>query len=314
LPQNPGCPYELDEIIARLERDEYDLLVLSTSRHETIEACESMWGKVNLPPHVLIDGDDHSHIRKDLFDRFQLSLYFKREYQLAWCENGLSNWTKRWRAFGLDRKLHQRTFPLPFSINLETAPCVDGMHKDLDLSFVGLISNRKRIRVVNFLRTVYDIRFQGWVYAEPTDRRSKLALGTFSILKEKIKGDPRIPESERGVKLPYHEYFNLLGRSKIALSIPGSGFDTLRYWEIVAAKVLLISEKPFIVIPNNFEHRKHALFCCSDFRDVPDLVKVYSRDDTAREQIVNAAYEHLLRYHTCEKRAMQFLEICRKLI
>jgi spore maturation protein CgeB len=97
-----------------------------------------------------------------------------------------------------------------------------------------------------------------------------------------------------GVKLSYDEYFNLLRRSKFALSIAGSGFDTLRYWEIVASKVLLISEKPFIFIPHNFEHKKHALFCRSDFRDVPDLVKAYSRDDAAREQIVEAAYQHLL--------------------
>jgi hypothetical protein len=312
LPQNPGCRFELDEIITRLERNEYDLLVLSTSRRETVEAFESIWGRANLPPRVLIDGDDHPHIRKDLFKGLGLSLYFKREYRLSWCEDGLSHWTKRWSAFGWDRELFQRTFPLPFSINLETVPCVDEMHKDLDLSFVGLISNRNRIRAVNFLRTVPDIRFEGWVYAEPTDRRSKLALGTFSILKEKIKGDPRISESERGVKLSYHEYFNLLRRSRIALSVPGSGFDTLRYWEIVAARVLLISEKPFIVIPNNFKHGEHALFCRSDYRDVPEFVKIYTRDDVTREQMIDAAYQHLLRFHTCERRATQFLEVCQK--
>ena len=313
LPQNPGRAYELNEIITGLERKEYDLLVLSTLRKETVQALESVWEKVDLPSRVLIDGDDPPNIREDLFDRFRLSLYFKREYQLSWVNGpSMRSWAARWHTFGRNRELYQRTFPLPFSINLETVPHLGGMQKDLDLSFVGLISNRKRIKAVNFLKTVPDVRFEGWVYAEPTDRKSKLALGSLSILKEKIKGDQRISETERGVKLSYNEYFSLLGRSKFALSVPGSGFDTLRYWEIVAAKVLLISEKPFIFIPHNFEHQKHALFCRSDFRDVPDLIKVYGRDDAAREQIIEAAYEHLLCFHTCEKRAMQFLEICRK--
>jgi len=315
VPQNQGRLYELKEIIAKLERKEYDLLVLSTSRKETVEAFENIWQKVDLPPRVLIDGDDHPNIREDLFTRFQLSLYFKREYQLSWVKGSfIMGWAAKWRAFGKNRKLYQRTFPLSFSVNLETVPQLGEMEKDVDLSFVGLISNRRRIKAVDFLKTVRDIRFEGWVYAEPTDRKSKLALTNFSILKEKMKGDPQIPEVERGVKLSYNEYFNLLRRSKFALSIAGSGFDTLRYWEIVAAKVLLISERPFIFIQNNFEHKKHVLFCRSDFRDVPDLVKTYSRDDAAREQIVEAAYQHLLRFHTCEQRAMQFLEICQKSI
>jgi spore maturation protein CgeB len=139
-------------------------------------------------------------------------------------------------------------------------------------------------------------------------------VGSFAILKEKIKGDPRISEAARGVKLSYQDYFHLLQRSKFALSLAGSGFDTLRYWEIVASKVLLISEKPFIFIPNNFEDKKHVLFCRSDCRDVPGLIKAYGRDDSAREQCIEAAYQHLLRFHTCERRAMQFLEVCHKRI
>lgn len=314
LPQNPGRPYELDEIIAKLERNEYDLLVLSTSRPQTIEILKNLWQKVNLPPRVLIDGDDHSQLRKDLFDRFRLSLYFKREYHLSWVQRTMTGWIRRYREFRGHRELFHRTYPLQFSVNLETVPDVNGIQKDIDLSFVGHISHRSRVRAVNFLRSSKDIRFKGWVYAVPSDRKSKLAVGPLSILKEKIKWDPRIPESEQGVKLSYQDYFNLLARSKMALSIRGAGFDTVRYWEIVAAKVMLISEKPFILILNNFEHKKHALFCRSDFRDVPKLVRIYTRDDSARKQIVDAAYEHLLHFHTCEKRAMQFLDICQKSI
>jgi hypothetical protein len=320
LPQNPGRLRKLEEIITGLEAKEYDLLVLSTTRQETVETLNNILQKMDvppsvLPPRVLMDGDDHWHMREDLFKLFRLSLYFKREYRLSWAEGpALMQWAARRRAFGGNGELYRRTFPLPFSINLETVPHIDRTRKDLDLSFVGLISNRNRIKAVNFLKTVRDIRFEGWVYAEPTDRKSKLAVGSFAILKEKIKGDPRISEAARGVKLSYQDYFHLLQRSKFALSLAGSGFDTLRYWEIVASKVLLISEKPFIFIPNNFEDKKHVLFCRSDCRDVPGLIKAYGRDDSAREQCIEAAYQHLLRFHTCERRAMQFLEVCHKRI
>ena len=54
----------------------------------------------------------------------------------------------------------------------------------------------------------------------------------------------------------------------MALSIRGGGFDTIRYWEIVASKTLLISEMPDIVIPHNFEHGVHAIFCRPDLKDL----------------------------------------------
>ncbi len=314
LSQNPNRQYLLDEVVAKLEKNEYDLLVLSTSRHETIDIFEKLESKVKLPPRVLMDGDDHSHIQKDLFKRFGLDLYFKREYPLSWRQDSLKGRASRWYEFGRDQMILKRIFPLPFSSTLETMPRSDDpvLRKDVDLSFVGHVSHRVRLKTVNFLKNIQDIRFEGWVYAAPMDRTSKLATGAFSILKEKIKGDPKIPESKRGVKLGYDQYFDLLKRSKVALSIRGGGFDTLRYWEIVAAKVPLISEKPFIAIPNNFEHKKHVLFCRSDYRDVPELVKTYIRDDALRQKMTDAAYEHLLSFHTCEKRAAYFMDVCRK--
>jgi spore maturation protein CgeB len=98
----------------------------------------------------------------------------------------------------------------------------------------------------------------------------------------------------------------------MALSVRGGGFDTPRYWEIVACKTLLISEQPNIQIPNNFEHKKHALFCRADLGDLVDLVTTYASDDAARERVVEAAYGHLLKYHTCERRAEYVLDTCRR--
>jgi spore maturation protein CgeB len=98
----------------------------------------------------------------------------------------------------------------------------------------------------------------------------------------------------------------------MALSIRGGGFDTLRYWEIPTSKAVLVSEQPDICIPNNFEHGKHALFCRPDLSDLIDLVRTYLRDDAAREALALEGHRHLLRFHTCERRAEYFLDLCRQ--
>ena len=130
-------------------------------------------------------------------------------------------------------------------------------------------------------------------------------------MKEKLKGDPYVTEAEQGTRLTQQEYFSLLRRSRAALSLRGAGFDTLRYWEIVASQTLLISEQPDIYIPHNFEDRVHVLYCQADCHDVPELIRTYVRDESNSARMREAAFTHLLRYHTCEQRALQMLAICR---
>src|SRR2546426_7587239 len=220
--------------------------------------------------------------------------------------------SRKWLDFGLDRALFRRTHPLPFSVVMETIPDLRGKVKDLDISYAGRISNRKRIQAAGLLRANPDIRFEGYLYAEPMDRKSKLARGLLSVLLAKLQGDPYVSESERGTKLSPEQYYTLLGRSKIALSLRGGGFDTLRYWEIVASKTLLVSEWPDIAIPHNFEHGKHAVFCRPDLSDLMEVVRYYVQHDEEREAITANGYAHLLKYQTCEQRAEYFLDICRR--
>jgi len=294
-----------------LERHKFDLMVLSAIRSGPLEALETFSQRSILPPLVLVDGDDGTQIRKDLFWQFRCALYFKREYQ--WHGgNRLKDKYKRWRKFGTDQELFSRTYPLPFSPVLDTVPSLDHETKDVDISFIGHASHRKRIRAVKILQDAPGLRFEGGVFAEPSTRRSKLALGTIPILLAKLQGDPYASEDECRKKLTFADYFRLLGRSKMGLSIRGSGFDTMRYWEIVASKTLLVSEKPYIDIPNNFEHGKQAVFCRPDLSDLVDLVRNYAHDDSARRDIAEAGYRHLLEFHTCERRAEQFLDVCRK--
>ena len=311
LQQTPGHRYELDKVLAMLERHEFDLVVLSALRREAIEALEVLRQRSKLPPLVLVDGDDGVQIRRDLYRLYDCGLYFKREYQ-SYSGTGIREKYRRWNLFRGDQDLLTRTYALPFSVVLDGIPKLEIQARDVDISFVGLASNRQRVQVVEILRGATDVKFEGGVYAEPTTRKSKLALGSMGIMRAKLQGDPYASEAECRTKLTSTEYFQLLSRSKIGLSVRGAGFDTLRYWEIVASKALLLSERPSIDIPDNFEHGKHAVFCRSDFSDLLDLVREYVSDQSARSAIAEEGYRHLLRFHTCERRAERFLEICRK--
>jgi hypothetical protein len=183
--------------------------------------------------------------------------------------------------------------------------------EDVDISFSGNVSHRKRIRAVQLLQSTSDLRFKGGVFAEPNTRKSKVTLGIIPIWLAKLRGDPYVTEAEWRSRLDFFDYFQLLGRSKIGLSLRGGGFDSMRYWEIVASKTFLLSERPTIYIPNNFEDGKHAVYCRSDLSDLLDLARAYARDDLARKTIAEAGYRHLLEFHTCEKRAAQFLNVCK---
>lgn len=311
IPQNSARPYEFEEVCSLIEEHKIDLVVLTAQRRGTVETLESFSNKCSLPPLVLVDSSDSASMHTALFNQFQPGIYFKREYHGRDYTGAINHWGK-WKQFGSDEELFRRTYPLQMSAVLETMPVPSDQPRPIDISFNGFVSHRHRIKAVNMLRGISDITFQGGVYADTKTRMSKLAGTVCGSLWAKIQGDPYVTDKDCQRKLSYQEHFRLLQRSKLGLSMRGSGFDTVRYWEIPALKTLLISERPSIYIPNNFEHGKHAIFCKPDLSDLVDLVKEYARDHEARNRLAESGYAHLLKYHTCEKRASQFLVICKE--
>ena len=311
VPQVLGRLYEEAEVAALLRDQWFDLAVLSSPRYGTIAAWESLLKYGPMPPLVLIDGEDDALLRREVFHRYQCALYFKREYRAH--SNGGVRGRLGWSTWGADATLSQRAYPLPFAAVLETIPTVPALQREIDVSYAGRISHPKRRKAVEMLSQAPGIKFQGAIYAEANDRQSKFLSGLPRFL-IKLTGDPVVTVAQKGVKLSQVEYHTLFGRSKMALSIRGGGFDTLRYWEIVASGTLLLSEQPDIEIPNNFVHGKHALFFRPDLSDLVDLVRIYARDPQGCATIAAEGYKHLLQYHTCERRAEYFLGICRRAI
>lgn len=103
-----------------------------------------------------------------------------------------------------------------------------------------------------------------------------------------------------------------LAASRISYNFRGVGWDTLRYWETPGVGSFMISGKPQIQIPNNFEHGRHVVFCGDDLKDLVSLTEYYLRHEEEREEMARAAHAHLNQHHTYLHRAQQFLEDCNR--
>ncbi|MBI4240958.1 MAG: glycosyltransferase family 1 protein [Candidatus Rokubacteria bacterium] len=282
LPKVPGVPRQEDDILDLLCSRQIDLLVLSSPRRGGTTALEALAGRVPLPPAVLIDGEDDSRIRRTLCRRWGFGLYFKREFALAWRRP--AGWA-RLREFGLDGDLFRRTHPLPFSIILETTLPETQGPRDIDVFFAARTSQGQRRKADAILRGIPGLGYVGGIFDSDARRFFPLEDG---------------------------EYYRTLRRARIGVSVRGGGFDTLRYWEVAACGALLISEEPDILIPDNFEHCRHAVFCRRDLGDLEDLVRYYASHGPEREAIAVAGHAHLLKSHTVERRAEYFLAVCRR--
>lgn len=84
-------------------------------------------------------------------------------------------------------------------------------------------------------------------------------------------------------------YLEELKSCKIVLNFRGVGWDTLRYWETPAIGRFMITQRPRIVIPDNFRDGKEIVFCKDDLSDMIDLCQHYLENDEERETIARDA-------------------------
>ena len=315
LAQRPGRRCSREEIVDLLRGRAFDLVCLASFRRESIDECAWLYGQVPFPPMVFVDGEDGANLRHDVVRRFPLAAYFKREYVWTGKTQG-GRFLDCVRSFHFDKALYAKTHPFPMSVDLTTVPQQDVTGRDVDVSFYGHASHRKRLKAMGVLESLdaEGLRVSGDIYGSATDRKYKLQKSLVGRLMTKLFDSSYVSEADVKRRLSPQDHYRILARSKVALAVRGGGFDTYRYWEIVACKALLLAEMPDIVIPHNFEHGRHAVFCRPDLGDLKELVRYYSRHDKERETIAAEGYAHLLKYHTCERRAEYFLDVCAKSI
>jgi hypothetical protein len=313
LPQVPALGYCEDQVRGLLRDGHFDLVCLASARDECIANLRRIYSRETCPPIVFVDGADDKRIRHEVVQEFGVRLYFKREF--VWKgTSAAGRWWNCVRAFEGDRRLFQHTYPLQISIPQDVLPMDLGIPKDIDVSFYGHVSHWKRPQALALIESLGREGFSvaGGVYGSATDRQYKLEPSRLSRFISKITNSRTVSYEDQRKKLSPDQYYRVVASSKIAVSIRGGGFDTLRYWEIVGQGTFMLSEEPDIVIPDNFEHRRHVVFCRPNLSNLKELVRYYVRHDAEREAIASAGHAHLLKHHTCEKRAAYFLDVCGK--
>lgn len=110
------------------------------------------------------------------------------------------------------------------------------------------------------------------------------------------------------VRYDHERYVDAISRSKIAVSVRGHGYDTLRFWEIPScADTLLVADRTPQAKLYPFADGEHALYFSSP-QELVTVVQQALSDDQLRTRIARAGNEHLRSHHTARARAQQLLE------
>ncbi|EHP30488.1 hypothetical protein SMGD1_1965 [Sulfurimonas gotlandica GD1] len=246
---------------------EIDYVFIGACKVEAFETYIEIAHKI--PSHVpviFIDGGDGNKVGIDLVAYKRPDLY----------EKALSvrpfDFTFK-REYLIDGVYDSNVAPLPMSFNFDRLPSLPTDHK-YDVSFWAVESHTLRTQALDMLENMYDCKENG------TTRNQKFS-------KYKRKGS---------------FYLQELADCKIIINIRGGGWDTMRYWETPAVGAFMLSQKPQIVIPDNFEHEKDVVFFKDDLSDLQDLCDFYLKNDAKREEIAKSGLQKMKDFHTDEKR------------
>ena len=118
---------------------------------------------------------------------------------------------------------------------------------------------------------------------------------------------PQVPMTcAWGTQYSQEAYAALLRQQSVGLCFFGNGFDTVRYWELPAHGVMLLAERSPLVIPNNFEDGRQAVY----FVNAAELLeksRYYLAHPEEAAAIARAGHAHALGFHTGTARARQCL-------
>lgn len=251
-----------------------DLVVVGSSKVDCFDSYFEIIDKIpKKAKTVFIDGGDQSGIGADITGYGRPELYQKvvekREFNHIFK-----------REYLLDAIHPTNVHPFPISFNMDRIPVIPNGYK-YDVSFWAVESDPIRIQAVDLLQDKFDCRENGTVRNQKFSRYKR--KGAF--------------------------YLQELAQCKIVLNFRGGGWDTMRYWEVPAVGTFMLSQKPQIRIPNNFEDKKHAVFCQDDLSDLIELCEYYLRHENERIKIAKTGLEHAKQYHTDIARVQELLKI-----
>jgi len=183
-------------------------------------------------------------------------------------------------------RAHNRAhiFPLPFAAEKRyfTAPTA----KDIHVSFIASMdTNPMRHSIHVRLTNRNDPR----IFSGNTNERT--------YFDDKPQGTP--------IETP--AYYSRLARSRMSVNVPGRGYDCARFWEILAAKAMLLTYLPDIEIPDPFTDGVNYVTFQS-LAEFDEKLSYYLAHPNRVSAIAEAGYQHLLAHHTTARRAAYFVE------
>lgn len=266
-------------IFRKIDLKKFDYVFIGSDKVESFQKYVEISKYIpKTTPIIFIDGGDGSEIA------FDLKIYRNRSdlYQEAFKIRPFDIIFKR--EYLIDKEYEKNVFPLPMCFNLDRLPSKLPNTYKYDFSFWAVESDPIRTKALNILENEFDCKQNGTYKNQ-----------IFS--KYKRKGE---------------FYLQELKSCKITLNLRGGGWDTMRYWEVPAVGGFMLSQKPGIVIPNNFEHEKDIVFIKDDLSDLVDLGKYYLKNEAKREEIAKNGHNKLLEYHTDIKRVEYIFETIKK--
>lgn len=273
-PRNLGyVGFQIPRWISREDLKTIDAVIIASCKAETFKA---FLGIESLLPKqakiVFVDGGDDPRIAGDLERENSMHLFGtmlqKRDLHLVFKREML-----------LDATYAQNVFPLNFSSGLDTTDVRSHFSRSIDVAFWAVESHPTRTRILRSLSDKFDCTANGTVQGNSFRRYTRTGRA----------------------------YLQALQDVKISLNYRGAGWDTLRYWEVCALGGFLISQRPSIHIPNNFEHERSIVFVDDDPGEMLDRCEYYLRKDAERERIGAAAQSHSKQFHRKRHRAITVL-------
>jgi hypothetical protein len=264
-----------------------DAIVIASLRDSVVDDVRRVLELRGATPTAFVDGEDHPYIRAIAS---HVDVYFKRETlrrsillrarMPARRVYHRRRYPRLWtdplrREIGVATARSRAVVPLPFGL-VDTGFEPSG-ERDVDVAFLASPTSPERAHVAAELR--------------------------------ELERDGAVVQSATAASLPWHDYIEVLARSRIAVSVRGLGYDTYRYWEIPYAGALLLAESPRTVIPGNFVDGREAVF--ASVGKLAERARELLNGDT--KAIADAGRQKLLAQHTSVHRAQTVLERLRAL-
>lgn len=256
-----------------------DLVILASAKKDALAVYSKILPAITGKPILFIDGGDRPEIGGDFY-RFGLGADYEEVIKK--------------RAFDIILKreyipaLHEsypNVFPFPFSFPFNVhIPSESEESKKYDVSFWGQQIPDIRANALKLLEGKYDCKENGTTLNQNFDTYKR--RGKF--------------------------YLEEIAKCKIVLNFRGGGWDTMRYWEVPAVGSFMISQKPQILIPDNFEEGKHVAWCSDSLDDLTDKIDYYLYHPEERQTMAARAREHLNKYHLNTHRAQTLLDIVKQ--